>query len=266
MVRPAQIENVRIGLDGKRMLLVPAGWFLMGTSDADIVEMQNKFGWNPKWFADETPQHPVFLDAYYMDETPVTNVEYKRFLDAHPQRAAPPDWDRLFRTFVAGQADHPVVAVSWDDANDYARWAGKRLPTEAEWEKAAVGPTVASASRRYPWGSEFDVARCNSKMSNTGGTTSVVRYAPQGKSPYGILDLAGNVWEWCVDWYVANYYYVSPTHNPHGPESGDWRVLRGGAWDTTPDYVRAANRDYIVPEVGYAAVGFRCVLATNQNE
>ncbi len=254
-------EPIQIGRDGKRMMLIPAGWFLMGTSDADAVEMQREYGWRLKWFADEMPQHRVDLAAYYIDETPVTNAEYKRFLDANPEHPAPPDWDPDDRTFPREKDNYPVVFVSWGDASAYARWARKRLPTEAEWEKAARG----TDGRRYPWGQEFDQGRCNTKMSDLRATTSVRQYAQLGDSPYGVIDMAGNVWEWCADWYDAEYYKRPFTFNPPGPESGDWRVLRGGAWDISPDYARCANRDYIVPDNGYATVGFRCV-STNLNE
>ncbi len=252
-----QHSSTHIGRDNKRMVLVPAGWFVMGTSEADVTDMIAKFGWEPKWFADETPQHRVYLDAYFIDATPVTNVEYKRFIDANPNHPIPPDWDRLFRAFLAGKAEHPVVNVSWHDASAYARWAGKRLPTEAEWEKAARGVD----GRRYAWGDQFDIAYCNCKPSKINSTTPVSQYAPQGASPYGALDMNGNVWEWCADWYGSWYYKIAPTHNPLGPEAGDWRVLRGGAWDLEESMARCASRDYVVPENGSATVGFRCVGA-----
>ena len=255
MAQTPQLEKVQIGRDGKRMILIPAGWFLMGTSDADAVEMQKAFGWQLKWFADEMPQHRVDLAAYYIDETPVTNAEYKRFLVANPEQPAPPDWDPDDRTFPREKDNHPVVFVSWDDANAYARWARKRLPTEAEWEKAARG----TDGRRFPWGQEFDQGRCNTSLSGLRATTAVRQYVQISDSPYGVIDMAGNVWEWCADWYDAEYYKRPFTYNPPGPESGDWRVLRGGAWDIPPDYARCASRDYIVPDNGYALVGFRCV-------
>jgi len=252
---PRQDSPIHVGKDGKRMLLVPAGWFLMGTDEADAVAMEASFGWKLEWFADETPQHRVYLDAFYIDETPVTNAEYKRFLDAKPRYPVPDGWDKTWRTFLIGRGDHPVVCVSWADANEYAQWAGKRLPTEAEWEKAARG----TDGWLFPWGNHFDPTRFNSNVSNIGKTTPVTKYAPLGNSPYGVIDMAGNVWEWCADWYDAEHYKISPTQNPQGPDSGDWRVLRGGAWDSAPDYARTANRDYISPESGYTTVGFRCV-------
>jgi iron(II)-dependent oxidoreductase len=238
------------------MILIPAGWFMMGTREQDVGEMVKKYGWRGQWFADEMPQHPVSLNAYYLDETPVTNAEYKRFLDAHLLHPIPPDWSAHYRDFAKGRDAHPVVDISYNDALEYARWVGKRLPTEAEWEKGARG----TEGLRFPWGNEFDADRCNTKVALNGGTTPVTEYAPQGNSPYGVMDMVGNVWEWCADWYAADYYKHSPTHNPTGPEASDWRVLRGGAWDLSPDYARCASREYIVPEgQGYALVGFRCV-------
>jgi iron(II)-dependent oxidoreductase len=244
-----------IGKDGKRMLLIPAGFFLMGTSDADLIEMENQHRWKREWFADEMPQHRVYLGAFYIDETPVTNAEYKKFLDAGARRAVPTNWDARRRTYAIGASDHPVVCVSWDDANAYADWANKRLPTEAEWEKSARG----ADGRWFPWGNRFDATRFNSSEANLRGTTPVTKFAPHGTSPFGVVDLVGNVWEWCADFYDAEYYKSSPERNPRGPASSDWRVLRGGAWDAAPDCARCASRDYIAPELGYATVGFRCV-------
>jgi formylglycine-generating enzyme required for sulfatase activity len=257
VAQTSQLAKTGNGKDGKRMILIPAGEFLMGTSAADAIEMEKGYGWRPKWFADEMPQHRVTLDAYYIDETPVTNAEYKHFLDANPEHPAPSDWDQSQRNCSLGKDDHPVVFVSWSDADAYARWARKRLPTEAEWEKAARG----TEGRRFPWGQEFDHRCCNTSSSGLRSTTAVRQYMEIGDSPYGVIDMAGNVWEWCADWYDAEYYKRSFTYNPLGPDADDWRVLRGGAWDITPDYTRCASRDYIVPDQGYGTVGFRCVMA-----
>ncbi len=239
------------------MILIPAGFFLMGTSDADMLEMESQFDWKREWFTDEKPQHRVYLDAYYVDEMPVTNSEYKKFLDAGAKRPVPANWDKRYRSYKIGEDLHPVTCVSWDDANAYAESMGKRLPTEAEWEKAARG----TDGRWFPWGNRLDIARFNSVESNIRGTTPVHKYASRGASPFGVMDLVGNVSEWCADWYDANYYSASPERDPQGPEAGDWHVLRGGAWDAAPDLARCASRDYIVPEIGYATVGFRCVAS-----
>jgi formylglycine-generating enzyme required for sulfatase activity len=233
------MDDFSIGKDGKRMLHVPAGYFTMGSGLCE----------------DEIPVHRVYLDAFFIDETPVTNAEYKRFLDAKPDYPAPPGWDKKRRTFPPRKADHPVVNVSWEDANAYARWAGKQLPTEAQWEKAARGID----RRRYPWGDEFDPTRCNSWETAIFDTTPVARYAPRGNSPYGVMDMAGNVWEWCADWYAADYYQHSPSHNPAGPTDGILRVLRGGAWSSDRSDLRAANRGLYYPRYSNVLVGFRCV-------
>ncbi len=221
-----ELPSVRTGRDGKRMLLVPAGWFLMGTSETDAIKLQAKYGVSRDYFGREMPQHRVYLDAFYIGETLVTNAEYKRFLDANSRVAIPDDWDKTWRTFPAGKADHPVAYVSWQDIGEYASWVGGRLPTEAEWEKAARG----TDGRWYPWGNTFpDETRCNFDDPSR-GTTPVARYAPRGNSPYGVMDMAGNVWEWCADWYEGGYYKYSPNENPKGPLSGNYRVVRGGAF------------------------------------
>ncbi len=244
-----------LGRDGKRMLLVPEGYFLMGTGQTEINELRQLVHFNPGWAADEQPPRRVFVSAFYMDETPVTCAEYKKFLDTQPARAVPANWDGHRREYPSKLADHPVTFVSWNDAVAYAQWAEKRLPTEAEWEKAARG----TDERRFPWGRVLEATRCNTREGHIGATTSVLQFAGVGASPYGILDLAGNVWEWCADWYAEDYYATGPTQNPRGPDESDWRVLRGGAWDMSMDYARCASRDYIVPDEGYATVGFRCV-------
>ena len=178
---------------------------------------------------DEKPAHEVHLDAFYIGKYPVTNAEYARYMA---------DIGRAF-TVPAGKADHPVVEVSWYDARDYAAWAGMRLLTEAEWEKAASWDEAGRSGllgrqrghkRAYPWGDQFDPKKCNSEESGIGGTTPVGKYSPQGDSPYGVADMAGNVWEWCADWYDSDYYRKSPAENPTGPADGDWRVLRGGSY------------------------------------
>lgn len=277
-----ELLPVKEGRDGKRMILSPAGWFLMGTSEADILEMSLKFGWKLEQFEDERPQRKIYLDAYYMDETPVTNAEYKKFVDA-TGHGVPYGWDKNWRTFPHTKDNHPVVDVTWDDANAYARWAGKRLPTEAEWEKAARGGIYLDGDqfrqyrnpnpeRFYPWGNEQpDASRCNFNFDEK-DTTQVGNYSPRGDSPYGVIDMAGNVWEYCMDWYGADYYANSPSHNPTGPLSGTrrdlqggWepgprRVVRGGSKYSSAFRVRIADRGYDFNPAGWSdPVGFRCV-------
>ncbi len=251
--QPLITPTYAAGRDGKRMILIPAGWFWMGS---------------PEWegTADEQPQHRVYLDAFNISETPVTNAEYKRFVDATghavPYRedawAKPYNWDQVSRAFPPGKEQHSVVLVTWDDADAYARWAGGRLPTEAEWEKAASWDAANERKRRFPWGNDFDRARCNTWESGIHGPCPVGQF-PNGASAYGVLDLAGNVWEWCADWYDRGYYQRSPTHNPRGPETGTVRCLRGGSWLYSAANARGANRDRNYPEYRHGVYGFRVV-------
>jgi len=219
------------------LVYVPAGEFLMGSADGDADA-----------YDDEKPQHRVYLDAFWMDRTEVTKDQYQQCVAAG-KCAAP-------SCRGTGQGNHPVVCVSWQDAADYCAWAGRRLPTEAEWEKAARG----TDGRKYPWGNE--APDCN--RLNYGGcvnnNTSAVGSYPKGASPYGALDMAGNVWEWVADWYDAKYYAGSSARNPTGPASGEYRVVRGGSWFGHQRGVRAAYRDRYLPDYCNVNIGFRCAL------
>ena len=201
--------------------------------------------------ANERPVHTVYLDAFYIDKYEVTNALYKKFIEATGHRT-PKYWtDPSYN-----QPDQPVVGVSWDDAEAYARWTGKRLPTEAEWEKAARGGLVG---KRYPWGN--DISHNDANYSGTSGIDIWSGPAPVGKFPpngYGLYDMAGNVWEWVSDWYLRNYYSISPQKNPKGPDTGSGRVLRGGGWYDDAYDLRCANRSSIVPPGTDSGVGFRC--------
>lgn len=196
---------------------------------------------------DEQPLHRVYVDSFYIDKYPVTNADYKKFVDA-TGHGLPYNW--VGGGFPPGTASHPVRLVSWDDAAVYSRWAGKRLPTEAEWEKAARGGLI---NKKYPWGD--DVKSGNARYSSRLGPVAVGQYAPNG---YGVFDMAGNVWEWVSDWYDPEYYYYSSYRNPQGPSQGLYHALRGGSWYDHPSYLRCAFRNWGKPDELSLTVGFRC--------
>jgi len=229
-------------IGGAPMVFIPAAEFTMGGNEGS---------------SNEKPVHTVYLDAFWIDKFEVTNALYKKCMDAG-KCSAPSSTQSSTRNSYYGNSqydNYPVTYVSWNDANAFCSWAGKRLPTEAEWEKAARG----TDGRVYPWGNTFDGAKVNSGDSNPrpGDTTEVGKY-PGGASPYGALDMAGNVWEWVADWYGDNYYANSPRNNPKGPTSGTARVLRGGSWDYDQGYVRVSNRYSSTPVIRGSIVGFRC--------
>ena len=223
--------------DGAKMRLIPAGEFEMGSNDGSD---------------DEMPVHTVYVDAFYMDVYEVTVGQYKKFIKATGHRA--PDWSNVSQ--CSPTDNHPIIYVSWDDAQAYCRWAGKRLPTEAEWEKAARGGLV---DKQYPWGDKIDSTKANYN-NNVGKTTPVGTNPENG---YGLHNMAGNVWEWCEDWYDANNYSSSSRKNPTGPASGLYRVVRGGSWDNDGDSLRAANRSNgSKPSNMNSYLGFRCGAVT----
>lgn len=184
----------------------------------------------------------VRLPAFYLALTPVTNAQYQAFVAA-AGHTPPSHWTG--GRIPKGKEDHPVVNVSWEDAQAFCRWAGCRLPSEQEWEKAARG----TDGRVYPWGNNWEAGRCNSKEAGIGDTTPVTRY-PSGASPYGLLDMAGNVWEWCEDWYDAEHKY---------------KVLRGGSWDHGSLDARSANRNRDIPGNRNNSNGFRCGVAATSS-
>ena len=219
--------------DSARMILVPGGTFTMGTDEG----------------ADESPAHQVTLDAYLLQETPVTWQQYRAYCAATGAREPrEPAWGRP-------QDDHPVVNVSWDDARKYCAWAGGRLPTEAEWERAARGDD----GRTYPWGEDEPSERLAAfGRDHDQGPDPVARH-PAGRGPFGHHDLSGNVYEWCADWYDEEYYAASPRKNPGGPASSDeGRVLRGGSFNFDSHYLRGANRTFNHPSNRAYYFGFRC--------
>lgn len=239
------------------MVLIPAGEFEMGIDRSEIPELVNwAKGYDQSamasWFEDETPRHKVYLDAYYIDVYEVTNEMYAKFLKATNHKP-PKYWDDP----RYNDPQQPVVGVTWEDAKAYCDWAGKRLPTEAEWEKAARGGLIG---KRFPWGD--DASHDYANYAGTVGTDIWGYSAPVGKfapNGYGLYDMAGNVFEWCADWYEKDYYSKSPTKNPTGPSSGKTRVVRGGGYGYTVNFLRVSDRfGSYFPSNAYPFVGFRC--------
>lgn len=250
----SNLEKI-VGRDGIEMVLIPGGKFIMGSPKDQGDE-------------DEQPQHEMYLDAYYIDVHEVTNRAYKQFVDATGHRvpfvdaewAEPYNWKN--GTFPEGRGDYPVVLVSWEDAKAYADYIGERLPTEAEWEEAARG---GLEGKSYPWGEGIDESVANYHVSDTAEEDlhPVKSYPPNG---FGLYDMAGNVWEWCSDWYDYNAYLKGLKENPRGTEKGDYRVYRGGAWINIAKFQRCGERGKNIPYTQSYVIGFRCVKpAENRN-
>jgi len=261
--------------DGAVMVCVPGGTFEMGWSEAEARAAwaadvalwsagPEAAGWPKPQLADylsATPRHRVTLSTFWMDADEVTNAQFTRYVAATGARPA-----EDVREPVHGRPDHPVLGVSWRDARGYAAWAGKRLPSEAEWEYAARG----TDGRAYPWGNDWDPERANvaPSLSPSDGyaLSAPVRSYPSGASPFGILDLCGNAMEWVEDAWSADYYAHSAAIDPPGPESGDFRILRGGGWRylATPGIYRTAYRQRRYLGDRALFVGFRCVADTSR--
>lgn len=246
------LEKEVKGKDGAPMVLIPEGSFPMGVPHGDRDGGR-----------DEYPRHDVFVNDFYIDKFELTNSRYLEFVKAtnhrvpqNPKNATRNLWEG--DTITESLADRPVVNVDWADAQAYCQWAGKRLPTEAEWEKAAKG----TADRRFPWGNvEPTNKHLNFNQQWIGEKTLMpVGSYELGKSPFGVYDMAGNVWEWVNDWYDAKYYEKSPAKNPMGPESGTKRVLRGSGWQNETPTVRIFTRVDSDPTIRNESTGFRCAM------
>jgi formylglycine-generating enzyme required for sulfatase activity len=251
----AQLERLRkpnkgaeaVKGDDPPMAVVPAGDFWMGVDGTIGLE-------------DERPRHQVWLEAFSLDLYEVATKHYARFLTA-TGRQPPWQWGSVNLDI---HGDRPVIGVDWADAEAYCRWAGKRLPTEAEWEKAARGID----GRLYPWGNQVPTAELanfavGARFSYSQALMPVGRYE-KAKGPYGHYDLAGNVWEWVQDWYDGSYYERSPERNPPGPEEGQFKVLRGGSWSELPKYLLTYGRFKLPPGTRNSYTGFRCARSSEK--
>lgn len=235
--------------DGKDMILIPGGYFMMGSDDG-----------NPN----HQPRHRVYVADFYLDRWPITNAEYKKFVDAtsHPVPnyevswcdTRGYNWDPDTRMYPEGKADHPVVLVTWEDALAYATWAGKRLPSEVEWERAAGG----LQGRRYPWGDELIPGCCNCKETGLNETSPVGYFSPGGDTPEGLVDMVGNVWEWTNSLFYP--YPYDPNDGRESRHAVGFRVLRGASWVNDAHVANCLSRldgDFQF----YNNVGFRCAVS-----
>jgi len=217
---------------------IPVGAFQMGSTGGDHYALE-----------DEKPQRLVYLDSYWIDRSEVTLGMFRRFV-----KAAHYTWEGAY----SGAEARPVVNVTWADADAYCAWAGAHLPSEAQWEKAARG----NDGRLYPWGNQPAACRLAVMALAPDGcgyqAAALPGSLPDGASPYGLLDMAGNAWEWVQDWYDPAYYPAAPARSPLGPLMGEQRVLRGGAWSSPAGLVRAAARGHADPLTSSSEIGFRC--------
>lgn len=230
-----------------RMIEISAGEFIMGLDGVQALE-------------DERPAHRVWLDTFAIDQYEVSTAQYAEFFNSET-RVPPWQWETIE---LSRHSDRPVIGVSWHDAEAYCRWKGKRLPTEAEWEKSARGID----GRSYPWGNQVPTnQRANFALGARFSYDLVlvpVQSHPQGRSPYGLHHMAGNVYEWVQDWYAIDYYEGSPNRNPTGPEQGQFKVVRGGSWSDLPKYLLTYGRFKLLPDTRNGYTGFRCAQTVGQ--
>lgn len=248
------------GRDGAEMVLIPAGEFQMGYDRGEDSEK---------------PPHTIYVDAFYMDKYEVTNELFQKFVEQTgyqtvlEQKGEAYIWEGGWKwvkganwrhpegpeSNLEGRLKHPVVHITWQDAVAYAQHFGKRLPTEAEWERAARGPK----GFLFAYGNKYDATKAN---VDTQGTKPVGSFPP---NDFGVFDLTGNVWEWCQDWFAPDFYQTSPARNPTGPAEGKCHVCRGGSWISSPEDSRVTFRNHYEPTFGnYSIIGFRCVIPASE--
>lgn len=261
------VGSTAIGKDGAMLVYVPEGEFIMGNKK--ILGAEKYSG---------IPVHKVYLDAYWIDQNEVTNELFLSFVketgyktnaekEGHAWTYDGKNWSDTEKadwmhplglySNIINKEKHPVILVSWIDAFEYCKWAGRRLPTEAEWEKAARG----TEARKYPWDNEEpnpDLLNYDLQIK----TTTEVGSYPKGVSPYGAYDMAGNVWEWVNDWFDETYYLRSPLENPLGPDIGKYRVVRGGSWNVNGFSVWSVYRGLGGETYFVSDIGFRCAVSS----
>ena len=251
----AALQDARI----EEMSLIPAGEFWMGRIHRWMIE---EVGWVTRDRMDDIPAHLVELESFYIDLNEVTNRNYARFVNV-TGASAPRHW--MGGVPPKGQDDQPVYNVSWHEAVSYCNWAGKRLPSEAEWERAARG--VAS-QQLYPWGDEFfkkstSGSEATISMAHHNDPDGPVDVASYPENSFGLRDVIGNLWEWTADWYEVHYYSVSPWLNPLGPQSGKYRVLRGASWAERDERIMTVSyRNFTAPSTQAPTIGFRCAKSS----
>jgi formylglycine-generating enzyme required for sulfatase activity len=238
------------------MVFIPQGAFEMGSRrslrELDPVSI---FQADRHMLGPEDPAHEVILDAFYIDIYETSNANYKSYMEKTGIKKYPRYWDDS----SFNKPDQPVVGVTWKEALNFCHWKNKRLPTEAEWEKAARGKRPVS----YPWGDDPPDKELLNFDNHVRQTTPVGTY-PKGKSDYGVFDLSGNVSEWVQDWHFPEYYLFSPKENPPGPEKGVYKVIRGGNWKNNAEDVNLTYRNATVPKARSNTVGFRCAADAPQ--
>ncbi len=232
----------------EEMVSIPAGPFIRGTNEGGL---------------DEQSQRTLLLDAFAIDRYEVTNHQYQQFVDVTGHRKSGPPARYAKNMSKMLSINQPVVYVSWEDAETYCHWKGKRLPTEAEWEKAMRG----SDGRLWPWGNVEQPNGANwARVEDGHEVSAVVGTVQTDKSPYGVMDGAGNVMEWVADWYGERYFTEAPEQNPPGPDHGVYRVLRGGGYATTGADIRITSRSKMVADFRDETIGFRCAVSGEKPE